>query len=69
MLLLFIDTKCTIYIGIDIMAYLLKKLADYQSFFLMYYLKSWKTVQISAMNKTYIKNSRILNKASIYMVL
>ena len=35
MLLLFIDEKCTIYLGMDIMTYLFKtkKLADYQSFF------------------------------------
>ena len=39
----------------EVMTYLFKKkIVDYQSFFLIYYLKSWQTVQNHAMNKTYI---------------
>ena len=57
MLLLFIDTKCTIYLGkehYDIFYFKTKQLANYQIFFLIYFLKSWLTVQYRAMNKTNI---------------
>ena len=47
MLLLFIDTKGTIYLSMDIIHIPFKtnQLVDYISFFLIYYLKSSKIVQ------------------------
>ena len=56
MLLYFMDTKCTIYLAMDIMTYFkTKQLVVYQRFFLIYYLKSWLTVKHPAMIKTNIK--------------
>ena len=51
------------HIHYDISYFKTKQVVDYQSFFFIYYLKSWFTVQNRALNKTNILNSRILNKA------